>query len=180
MCTGLAKIVTNGHQLWFLLNQSFVILIVFRDILRQCASFCKLAHLARCTPPTPVLELLASFDNDVLHCLEQCTELQLSPMASWQAQISLCHGGFLRPAFLSQGLFHPPPNSPTYRLPLQCLTSRSPKKKLWQLIQSSFHHPGSIYYRRKSKSLLSVVSYTMQTTATKARLLAESVPQAHA
>ena len=49
-------------------------------ILRQCASFCKLAHLAQCTPS--VLELLANFDNDVLHCLEQCTDLKLSPMAS--------------------------------------------------------------------------------------------------
>ena len=61
----------------------------------ECASFCKLAHLVRCIPPTSaMLELLANFDNDVLHCLEQCTELQLSPMASQQAQLSFRHGGF--------------------------------------------------------------------------------------
>ena len=80
----------------------------------------------------------------------------------------------LRPVFLSQELFHPPPNSPIYRLLLQCLISRSPKKKLWQRFQSSFHHPGSIYYQMKLafSSLLHNA-----TTATKARLLAESVPQ---
>ena len=40
-------------------------------ILRQCASFCILAHLAQCSPPTPaVLELLANFDDDMLHCPE--------------------------------------------------------------------------------------------------------------
>ena len=115
-------------------------------ILRQCASFCKLAHLARCTPPTSaVLELLANFDNDVLHCLEQCTELQLTPMASRQAQLSFRHGGFgLRSLFshataafiasasisLSGAFLHPPPNSHIYSLLLQCLISRSPKEKL--------------------------------------------------
>ena len=137
-------------------------------ILRQCASFCKLAHLVRCTPPTPTMqELLANFDNDVLHCLEQCTELQLSPMASRQAQLSFRHEGFglrsyfpmlqlpisLRPVFISQELFHSPPNSPIYK---QHLLSEKVKK----LAFSSLLHNG--------------------TTATKARLLAESVPQAHA
>ena len=73
----------------------------FRDpqlsfgIFWQCASFCKLVHIAQLIPPTPsVLDLLASFDSDMLYCHEQWAELQPSPMASWQAQLSLRHEGF--------------------------------------------------------------------------------------
>ena len=47
-----------------------------------------------CTYVHTYVCLFAKFDNDVFHCLEQCTELQLTPMASRQAQLSFRYGGF--------------------------------------------------------------------------------------
>ena len=49
-------------------------------LLRVCASFCRLAHLARSIPPTTAsLEAFAKLDDDVLHCLECSVEIELTP-----------------------------------------------------------------------------------------------------
>ena len=42
-------------------------------LLRLCGSFCKLAHLARATPPSLSIKALELFDIDVRHCFSQCT-----------------------------------------------------------------------------------------------------------
>ena len=40
-------------------------------LLRLCGSFCKLAHLARATPPSLSIKALELFDIDVRHCFSQ-------------------------------------------------------------------------------------------------------------
>ena len=62
-------------------------------LLRVCASFCRLAHLARSIPPiTASLEAFAKFD-DVLHSLECSVEIDLTPRACNQAKLGLKYGG---------------------------------------------------------------------------------------
>eukprot|EP00731_Ephydatia_muelleri_P023392 Em0015g975a len=60
-------------------------------LLRLCGSFCKLAHLARATPPSLSIKALELFDFDVRHCFSQCTAVDTSDEAWLQAQLSLSH-----------------------------------------------------------------------------------------
>ena len=62
-------------------------------LLRQCAAFCKLVHLARSTPPSYVAEGLALFDKEVHHCFSECRALDTSDIDWMQAQLSLSRGG---------------------------------------------------------------------------------------
>ena len=63
-------------------------------ILRSCASFCKLAHLARSTFPSPMSEsVFSQFDNDILHCFELSAAIELTLPAAKQASLNLSHGG---------------------------------------------------------------------------------------
>ena len=64
-------------------------------LLRLNGSFCKLAHLARATPPSESLSIkaLELFDIDVHHCFSQCTTVDTSDEAWLQAQLSLSRGG---------------------------------------------------------------------------------------
>ena len=62
-------------------------------LLRLCGSFCKLAHLARATPPSLSIKALELFDIDVRHCFSQCTAVDTSDEAWLQAQLSLSRGG---------------------------------------------------------------------------------------
>ncbi|KAL5488770.1 hypothetical protein EMCRGX_G017763 [Ephydatia muelleri] len=62
-------------------------------LLRQCAAFCKLVHLARSTPPSYVADGLALFDKDVRQCFSECTALDTSDIDWMQAQLSLSRGG---------------------------------------------------------------------------------------
>ena len=61
--------------------------------LRHCATFCKLVHLARSTPPAFVSEGLALFDVEVRH--HCCDTVAIDPSDSkWlQVQLSLSRGG---------------------------------------------------------------------------------------
>ena len=61
-------------------------------LLRLCGSFCKLAHLARATPPSLSIKALELFDIDVRHCFSQCTAVDTSDEAWLQAQLSLSRG----------------------------------------------------------------------------------------
>ena len=164
-------------------------------ILRQGASFCKLAHLARCTPPTSaVLELLANFDNDVLHCLEQCTELQLSPMASWQAQLSFRHGGFglrslsshataayIASASISlSGAFPPTTKFTHLQTAIAMFNQQVTEGEALTMVSVLLSPPRQHLLSEKGEKLALLSSLLHNaTTATKARLLAESGPQAH-
>ena len=47
-------------------------------LLRQCASFCKLVHLARSTPPSLVSEGLALFDEEVRCHFSDCVAIDAS------------------------------------------------------------------------------------------------------
>eukprot|EP00731_Ephydatia_muelleri_P034939 Em0087g8a len=64
-------------------------------LLRQCAAFCKLVHLARSTPPSYVADGLALFDKDVgvNASLNAHAALDTSDIDWMQAQLSLSRGG---------------------------------------------------------------------------------------
>ena len=70
-------------------------------LLRHCASYCKIAHAMRVTPPEDHSAALAAFDCSVRECLEQLGGLPLTP-ASWQqATLGTGAGGLgLRSAVL--------------------------------------------------------------------------------
>ena len=63
------------------------------SLLRHCASFCKLIHLARGTPSVSAVEALKDFDLAVANCFTKCTGLDLSVDAWKQAQLSPRRGG---------------------------------------------------------------------------------------
>ena len=46
-------------------------------LLRICAGFCKLVHLARTTPPRLASESLLLFDDDVRHCFSSCAVIDI-------------------------------------------------------------------------------------------------------
>ncbi|KAL5505862.1 hypothetical protein EMCRGX_G007399 [Ephydatia muelleri] len=62
-------------------------------LLRQCAAFCKLVHLARSATPSHIAEGLALFDRDVRQCFAECTAVDAADVEWMQAQLSLCRGG---------------------------------------------------------------------------------------
>ena len=62
-------------------------------LLRLCGSFCKLAHLARATPPSLSIKALEHFDIDVRHCFSQCTAVDTSDEAWCRLKLSLSRGG---------------------------------------------------------------------------------------
>ena len=62
-------------------------------LLRQCASFCKLVHLARSTPPSLVSEGLALFDEEVRRNFSDCVAVDASDSDWRQVQLSLSRGG---------------------------------------------------------------------------------------
>ena len=59
-------------------------------LLRLCSSFCKLAHIARATPPYLILGSMEKFDTDVRRSFAECTGVD---SARRQAQLSLRRGG---------------------------------------------------------------------------------------
>ena len=62
-------------------------------LLRQCCSFCKMVHLARSTPPSPMADALQMFDNDIHEAFAECTAVDAFGN-SWElAQLSLSRGG---------------------------------------------------------------------------------------
>ena len=62
-------------------------------LLRQCASFCKLVHVARYTPPSLVSEGLALFDGEVRCHFSDCVGIDASDAVWQQVQLSLGRGG---------------------------------------------------------------------------------------
>ena len=63
-------------------------------LLRHCASFCKLSHLGCSIPPCDSsLQQFTCFDEDVLHCLEECAAFELTHSATKQVQLPLRFGG---------------------------------------------------------------------------------------
>ncbi|KAL5499483.1 hypothetical protein EMCRGX_G010909 [Ephydatia muelleri] len=58
-------------------------------LLRQCAAFCKLVHLARSAPPSHIAEGFALFDKDVRQCFAECTAVDAADVEWMQAQLSL-------------------------------------------------------------------------------------------
>ena len=62
-------------------------------MLRKCASFCKLVHLARCTPPTFIKIQLARFDEQVLDCFAQCLSINIDEPTKLQVELSASCGG---------------------------------------------------------------------------------------
>eukprot|EP00731_Ephydatia_muelleri_P016405 Em0009g829a len=62
-------------------------------LLRQCASFCKLVHVARSTPPSLVSEGLAFYDGEVRCHFSDCVGIDASDAVWQQVQLSLSRGG---------------------------------------------------------------------------------------
>ena len=63
------------------------------SLLCQCAGFCKLAHLARSTPPSQAMSALEAFDYDMRTAFTKCTAVDTSNQAWQQAELSLRRGG---------------------------------------------------------------------------------------
>ena len=81
-----------------------VIIICFILLLRTCSGICKLAHLARATPPSLSIKALELFDLDVRDCLSQSTSVDMTYVSWNQAQLSLSRGGL----GLRSLMFHAP------------------------------------------------------------------------
>ena len=62
-------------------------------LLCMCGGFCRLAHLARATPPSLVMASLQLFDEDVRRCFSSYTAVNTTDVAWQQAQLSLSQGG---------------------------------------------------------------------------------------
>eukprot|EP00731_Ephydatia_muelleri_P024145 Em0016g416a len=62
-------------------------------LLRLCAGFCKMVHVARTTPPHLAFGSLESFDSDVRMCFSNCVATDISDVAWKQAQLGLSYGG---------------------------------------------------------------------------------------
>jgi hypothetical protein len=63
-------------------------------LLRKCASFCKIAHLARSTPPSEeVVAAFAKHDINVMETFEAIAAIELNSEASAQCQLGLRNGG---------------------------------------------------------------------------------------
>ena len=74
-------------------------------LLRVCGSFCRLAHIARSTPPSLSSDPLQIFDIAVKECFATCSALDLTEHAWQQAQLGLRYGGLgLRSLDISRGL----------------------------------------------------------------------------
>jgi hypothetical protein len=64
------------------------------NLLRSCGSFCRLAHLGRCTPPLKeTVTTFANFDDDVRRSFEECLAIETTETAWKQAKLSLSNGG---------------------------------------------------------------------------------------
>ena len=59
-----------------------------------CSSFCRLAHIARSTPPSLSSDPLQIFDMSVKEYFATCSALDLTEHAWQQAQLGLRYGGF--------------------------------------------------------------------------------------
>ena len=62
-------------------------------LLRLCAGFCKMVHVARTTSPHLAFGSLESFDSDVRMCFSNCVATDISDVAWKQAQLGLSYGG---------------------------------------------------------------------------------------
>ena len=60
---------------------------------RQCAGFCKLAHLACGTPCSQAISALEAFDHNIRATFSKCTIVDTSNQAWKQAELSLSRGG---------------------------------------------------------------------------------------
>ena len=63
------------------------------SLLRQCAGFCKLAHLACGTPPSQAIPALEAFDHNIRAIFSKCTVVDTSNQVGQQAELSLGRGG---------------------------------------------------------------------------------------
>ena len=62
-------------------------------LLRQCAGYCKLVHLARSTPPFLISDGLTLFDAEIRRCFSECTGIDTADNDWLQIQLSLGRGG---------------------------------------------------------------------------------------
>ena len=70
-------------------------------LLCQCGGFCRMVHIARCTPPSVALEGLHLFDEEVRQTFSDSMSIDPSDSVWQQAQLSLSRGGLgLRSASL--------------------------------------------------------------------------------
>ncbi|KAL5479454.1 hypothetical protein EMCRGX_G022979 [Ephydatia muelleri] len=167
-------------------------------LLRVCASFCRLAHLARSIPPTTAsLEAFAKFDDDVLHCLECSVEIELTPRACNQAKLGLKYEGLgLRSlamhaqaayiASLSTSLTPIQPSDLTMQRLCDAIMVFNGKVACCEQLSvehvedvlATFQHQHKLSSAIGKAGFLSLLDGA--STVDKARLLATSAPQAHA
>ena len=70
-------------------------------LLHQCGGFCRMVHIARCTPPSVALEGLHFFDEEICQTFSDSMCIDPSDLVWQRAQLSLSRGGLgLRSASL--------------------------------------------------------------------------------
>ena len=78
-CCNLKKWISNPHAAF--------------SLLRQCARFFKMTHLARGIPPSQAMSALKAFDLDICSCFSRCTAVDTSDQSWQQAELDLSRGG---------------------------------------------------------------------------------------
>ena len=164
-------------------------------LLRVCASFSRLAHLARSIPPTTASsEAFAKFDDDVLHCLECSVEIELTPRACNQAKLGLKYGGLglhsltmhAQAAYIASLSTSLTPIQPS-ELTMQCLCDAIMvfngkvtccEQLSVEDVLATFQHQHKLSSAIEKAGFLSLLDGA--STVDKARLLAIPAPQAHA
>ena len=101
-------------------------------LLGHCATFCKLVHLARSTPPAYVSEGLALFDVEVRRHFCDCVAIDASDSEWLQVQLSLSRGGLglIRLAVHSLAAYLASINKAGSSAPLDGFGSRSSLSKM--------------------------------------------------
>ena len=141
-----------------------------------------------------MLDLFAKFDNDVLHCLEQCTEHQLH---QWQVgkhssvfvmevlasapYFSHATAAYIASASISlPGAFPPTTEFTHLQTAIAMFNQQVAEEEALTTVSVLLSPPRQHLLSEKVEKLTFSSLLHNATTATKARLLAESVPQAHA
>lgn len=109
------------------------------EILRLCANFCKLAHMAKCTAPTLELPCSIALNNAQIFSYHQWQvgndSLVYTSWRIWPPPHIFPWYYFGQASIISQGLFHPSPTSSNrYTLLLQQVTQED------TLTTESVHH----------------------------------------
>eukprot|EP00731_Ephydatia_muelleri_P001700 Em0001g1700a len=159
-------------------------------LLRHCASFCKLIHLARGTPSSTMVEALKAYDLAVAICFTKCTGLDISVDAWKQAQRSPRRGGLgLRPLSLHAPIAYisslcssdsATPSHPLLASTITLFNNCVPPPEAVSVQTLLSNPPTQRYLSDVIEESQFTILYNSMSCANKARLLSVSSPRASA